>query len=241
MAMRYGMRRQDWASLATVTAGFLAIVGIFRGGLPWAGAWAVVAIGAGAAARRWSLRQPGPMPHLIRWVLFLPRGPHSADRLKSILRPRQGERVLEIGPGVGIHALPVGSSLAPDGLLEVLDVQKEMLDELMERAARAGIENIVATRGDGQRLPYPDRSFDAAYLVGVLGEIPDRVAALRELRRVLKPDGRLVVGETVIDPDFISLGRLRECASDVGLLFERKLGPGSCYFALFRPVGYAAG
>jgi len=45
--------------------------------------------------------------------------------------------------------------LAPDGLLEVLDVQKEMLDELMERAARAGIENIVATRATdrGFRIP----------------------------------------------------------------------------------------
>jgi len=60
--------------------------------------------------------------------------------------------------------------------------------------------NITPTRSDARELPYEDDSFDAAYLVAVLGEIPDQNAALRELARVLKPGGRLVVGELVGDP-----------------------------------------
>lgn len=234
--MRYGMRRQDWAFLAAIAAGVLAVAVALRGELAWAGAWAVAAICAGAAARAWSRKYPGPMPYLIRWVLLLPRGLQSAERLKVILQPRRGERVLEIGPGIGIHAVPIASSLRPDGVLEVFDVQQEMLDDLMRRAMRAGVDNIKAKQGDAQKLPYPDRIFDAAYLIGVLGEVPDEAAALRELRRVLKDDGRLVVGEIAADPDFISLRTLREKTADAGFVFEQKHGPGFVYFARFRPV-----
>jgi SAM-dependent methyltransferase len=118
--------------------------------------------------------------------------------------------MLEIGPGVGIYSLPSASQLAPGGSLDVFDVQQAMLDDVVRSARAAGIDNIVAQQGDAQKLPYQDQAFDAGYLVGVLGEIPDGGAALRELRRVLKPTGRLVVGEVIFDPDFVSFGSLVE-------------------------------
>jgi ubiquinone/menaquinone biosynthesis C-methylase UbiE len=49
-----------------------------------------------------------------------------------------------------------------------------MLDELMQRARRGGLTNLAATQGDARSLPYPDSSFDGAYLVTVFHEIPDR-------------------------------------------------------------------
>jgi ubiquinone/menaquinone biosynthesis C-methylase UbiE len=113
------------------------------------------------------------MPHFLRWVLFLPRGAHSPEALKGILDPRGGERILEIGAGVGIHALPVAAWLLPTGVLDALDIQQQMLHDLKRRAVKAGITNIVATRGDAQALPYPSHTFDAAYMIGTLGEIPD--------------------------------------------------------------------
>src|SRR5262249_51365762 len=155
------------------------------------------------AARRWSLRHRGPMPHSISWTLFLPRGPHSPRNLQRVLQAKPGERVLEIGPGVGIHSLPIASALRPDGVLDVLEGRRAMVDDLPRRAATAEITNIAPQRGDARLLPYADQTFDAAYLVTVLGEIPDEQAALRELRRVLKPGGRLVIGEFFLDPDFI--------------------------------------
>jgi ubiquinone/menaquinone biosynthesis C-methylase UbiE len=174
------------------------------------------------------------MPYALRWVLFLPRGPHATGRLLAVLAPRPGERLLEVGPGVGVQALPVARALEPSGVLEVLDVQQEMLDDLVRRARQAGVRNIVARRADARALPYPDESFDAAYLVGVLGEIPDGPAALRELRRVLKPGGRLVIGEAVIDPDYVAPGVLGRMAGDAGFAFERQAGPSLAYFARFR-------
>src|SRR5262249_52305711 len=154
----------------------------------------VVALGAVATARTWSQRYPGPMPHVGSWTLFVPRGPLSATRLCAVLKPGRGERVLEVGPGVGIYSLPMAAALAPFGPVDAVDVEAEMLADVRRRAERAGVRNIVTTRGDAQRLEYPDATFDAAYLVSVLGEIPDPSAALRELRRVLKPGARLIVG-----------------------------------------------
>lgn len=176
------------------------------------------------------------MPHWLHWVLRLPRGPHSPRCLIDLLSPRSGERILEVGPGIGIHSVPVASSLAPGGILDVLDVQQEMLDYVLRRAMRAGVTNISPGRGDANSLPYRDHVFDAAFLIAVLGEIPDEAGALRELHRVLKPSGRLVVGEVVIDPDFVPLPALKQKAVEAGFDLVRVTGPRASYLALLRPA-----
>jgi ubiquinone/menaquinone biosynthesis C-methylase UbiE len=66
-----------------------------------------------------------------------------------------------------------------------------LLDHTLSRARERDLQNITPTQGDARRLPYANASFDAAYLVAVLGEIPDQEAALRELARVHTPGGRL--------------------------------------------------
>lgn len=227
---------RGWVFSSGLAAWVLAGVMAFRGELLWAAVWAVFALGADVAGRVWSRRSPVPMPYFMRWVLLLPRGPHSPKKLERVLQPRSGERILEIGPGVGVHALPVASLLLPNGVLDVLDVQQDMLDNLARRAARSGLTNIVPRQGDAQKLPYPDRTFDAAYLIGVLGEIPDPVVALSELKRVLKPGGRLVISEILIDPDFISLPALQDKARGAGFVVERSAGPGFAYSAVLRPA-----
>ena len=118
--------------------------------------------------------------------------------------------------------------------LEVLDIQQEMLDHTVRRAHALGISNIVPRQGDAQALPYPNGHFDAAYLVATLGEVPDKERALRELRRVLKPGGRLVIGEGQPDPHMVSLDKLRMLADATGLTYEGRIGGSLGYFASFR-------
>ncbi len=221
---------------AELAAWLLALGLAIAARLRWAAVSVLVAAVAHAAGRLWSRQSPVPMPHFMRWILLVPRGAHSPARVRRLLEPRNGERILEIGPGVGTHALPIAAALRPGGVLDALDIQQEMLADLMRRAARHGLTNILPCQGDAGRLPYRDAAFDAAYLISVLGEIPDAPGALRELRRVLKPGGRLLLGEVLLDPDFISLPALRAMAGAAGFVFERQSGPRFSYGAVFRPA-----
>lgn len=228
------MKRQAWAFLASLGTTVMTITALARADLSWATGWGVASIALWLAARNWNRKSPKPFPYVLRWFLRLPRIGQSARQVKLILQPRRGERLLEVGPGIGTHALPVAAPLAPDGFLMVFDVQREMLNEIERRAAKAGITNIRSTQGDATRLPYVDRVFDGAYLIGVLGEIPDQDAALRELWRVLKPHGRLVIGEIFVDPDFSSLASVRGRMRRAGFVFRNKLGVAPAYLARFQ-------
>ena len=96
------------------------------------------------------------------------------------------------------------------------------------------VSNIVPRRGDAQALPHPHDHFDSAYLVATLGEVPDKGRALRELRRVLKRGGRLVVGEVLLDPHKVTFEELRRLTDAGGLDHERTLKGPLGYFAAFR-------
>jgi ubiquinone/menaquinone biosynthesis C-methylase UbiE len=97
-------------------------------------------------------------------------------------------------------------------------------------------ERLEVRRADARELPYPDDAFDGAYLVTVLGEVPDQDAALRELRRVLKPEGRVVVGELFGDPHMVTHAALRERAAAAGLQVERVLGGRLWHFTRLAPA-----
>lgn len=185
-------------------------------------------------AIRWR-KEPSAYPYRRgRTGLEMPRPPWiSRGRLRELLGPRPGERVLEVGPGTGYYALETARGIAPDGKLDILDVQQEMLDHTMRRASEYRIANITPTRGDAQALPYADETFDAGYLVATLGEVPDQETALHELRRVLKPGGRLVVGESLPDPHMVLFDSLLSRAEAAGFRFERRLGWKFGYFASF--------
>jgi ubiquinone/menaquinone biosynthesis C-methylase UbiE len=201
------------------------------------------ALGAGAAAvgvlgsALWWRKHPSACPYGQRFWVEAPHPLITRTRLREALAPRAGETVLEVGPGTGYYTLPVARWLGPGGTLHIFDLQQEMLDHTMRRARETGLENLVPRPGDARRLPYDDDMFDAAFLVATLGEVPDQDSALRELRRVLKPDGRLVVGELFGDPHMVRYTALRERAQRAGLRFERRVGPRLGYFGVLRAEG----
>jgi ubiquinone/menaquinone biosynthesis C-methylase UbiE len=199
-------------------------------------AGAVVSAGVVGAAVWWRVN-PSACPYGQRFWVEAPHPFITRARLRDALAPQPGETVLEVGPGTGYYTLAVASWLAPSGTLHIFDLQQEMLDHTMRSAREAGVTNIEPRQGDARRLPYPDASFDAAYLVAVLGEVPDQDAALHELRRVVKADGRIVVGELFGDPHMVGERSLRRCAAAAGLSFERRVGPRVGYFGVLRRQG----
>jgi len=186
-----------------------------------------------AGAALWWRKNPSACPYSQRFWVEAPHPLITRDRLREILEPKPGERILEVGPGTGYYTLDVAEWVKPDGQVDILDVQEEMLHHTMRRAEERGLANVTPTQGDATALPYEDAAFDAAFLVTVLGEIPDQDAALRELSRVLKPAGWLAIGELLGDPHYVRLAPMRLRAAAAGLAYERRVGSALGYFARF--------
>jgi SAM-dependent methyltransferase len=199
---------------------------------------AAVAVGGAAlGAGLWWRKHPSPCPYGLRVWVQVPHPIITRSRLKRVLEPRHGERILEIGPGTGYYTLDLAKWIGA-GELEILDIQPEMLEHTMGKARSRGRTNVSRTEADATHLPLGDGSFDAAVMVTTFGEIPDGDAALREVHRVLKPGGRLIVGEIAVgDPHFSRLNTLRERAEGAGLEFGGHSGIPLAYFVRFtKPV-----
>lgn len=185
------------------------------------------------AAALWWRKNPSACPYGQRFWVEVPHPVITRSRLREVLRPEQGERLLEVGVGTGYYSLDLAAWIAPSGIVELFDLQQEMLDHVMRSAAERGLGNLVPTRGDATALPYEDATMDAVVLTAVLGEIPDGDAALREIARVLRPGGRLIVGELFGDPHFTTYGSLRHRCEAAGLFLDGRSGSALAYFARF--------
>jgi ubiquinone/menaquinone biosynthesis C-methylase UbiE len=193
---------------------------------------AVAGLGTLAAALWWR-KNPSACPYSQKFWVEAPHPIITRERLRGVLAPQAGERILEIGPGTGYYTLDIAEWVGPQGTVEIFDIQQEFLDHTMLAAERRGLSNVVPTRGDATELPYEDDSIDAVVLTTVLGEIPDRAAALREIARVLRPGGRLVVGELFGDPHFTTFKSLLRQCGEVALHFGQRSGNWFGYFASF--------
>jgi ubiquinone/menaquinone biosynthesis C-methylase UbiE len=193
------------------------------------------AAAATLAAALWWRKNPSACPYGQRFWVEAPHPIITRERLRSVLRPEPGERLLEIGVGTGYYSLDLAEWVGPEGTLELFDLQRVFLDHVIRAAGERGLQNLVPTQGDATDLPYEDASIDAVILTAVLGEIPDSTAALREIHRVLKPDGRLVVGELFGDPHFTTRSRLGRLGAEAGLPLTALSGNWFGYFAHLTP------
>jgi Protein-L-isoaspartate(D-aspartate) O-methyltransferase (PCMT) len=89
-------------------------------------------------AMLWWRRHPSACPYSQRFWLASPHPLITRARLREILEPQLGERILEIGPGTGYYALPLAEWIGPNGRLDILDVQQAMLDDTMPPRQQTG-------------------------------------------------------------------------------------------------------
>lgn len=169
------------------------------------------------ASRRYTL----PCPVWMKWLLDPPSpGGVSARTQKTIglLDVRPGMSVLDAGCGPGRLTIPIAHNVGPGGEVTAMDLQDGMLREVQDRARLANYNNIRFLRaGIGKgKLEYGQ--FDRAVLITVLGEIPDREAALREIFKALKPGGILLVEETIRDPHFQTRSTVTRLARAAGFI-----------------------
>ena len=135
-----------------------------------------------------------------------------------------GMRVLDVGCGPGRITLPAAQRVGANGDVVALDIQAAMLQRLQEKLEARNVTNVRllhAAAGEGKTEP---ESFDRALLVTVLGEIPNKAAALCEIYRALKPGGILSITELFPDPDMQTPRAIRRLAWETGFTVEGKTG-----------------
>ncbi len=116
--------------------------------------------------------------------------PAQAELLARAL-PAPGERVLDVACGTGLIAVPAARAVGPRGRVMGVDISERMVQATLQCAQARQLHHVSAARMDAEQLRLPDAAFDVALCAFGLMYLPEPEQALRELRRVLRPGGRL--------------------------------------------------
>jgi len=118
-----------------------------------------------------------------------------------------GETVVDLGSGAGIDALIAARAVGPQGRVIGVDMTPEMLAAARANAAKAGVDHVEFREGRLERLPVDDATVDAVTSNCVINLVPDKRAVFAEIARILRPGGRLVVSDIVLDGELPAIVR----------------------------------
>ena len=120
-----------------------------------------------------------------------PKSRHYAAALVDLVAPGKGAQVLDIATGTGVVAVAAAQRVGPTGKVIATDFVAEWAPYVAESAAEAGVTNVTFEVMSAEALALPDAAFDVVLCQFGLMFVPDKLLALREMRRVLKPGGTL--------------------------------------------------
>ena len=176
----------------------------------------LVAIVWRLASRRSSI----PCPSWLAWLVESDNPfekNYDAGSIVERLKLRPGMRVLDAGCGPGRVTIPLARAVGEHGEVVAIDIQSRMLRRAKAKAERAGMKNVKFLELAVEAGNLGSEEFDRAILVTVLGEIPNREAALREICRALKPEGILSITEILMDPHYQSRKTILRLAAAAGM------------------------
>jgi len=164
-------------------------------------AYAHIDAGAGrpAAERLYSEEELTALPSgAVDWALGV-GNPVSHAELKP------GEIVLDVGCGAGLDSLLAARAVGPSGHVTGLDLLEEMCERGRTHAREAGVDAWTKfVQGEMEDIPLPDASVDVVISNGVINLSPRKSRVLAEIRRVLRPDGRLAVADLTVNDELPS-------------------------------------
>ena len=116
-----------------------------------------------------------------------------AEALVSLVAPQEGARVLDVATGPGVAAVEAAKRVGPAGSVTATDLVPAWAPYVARMASEAGVDNVSFAAMPAEALAFPDATFDAVFCQFGLMFMPNPLAALREMRRVLRPGGKLGV------------------------------------------------
>jgi len=111
---------------------------------------------------------------------------------------KEGETVVDLGSGAGFDAFLAARKVGPKGKVIGVDMTAEMVAKATESARKGNCQNVLFKVGEIEHLPLEDDSIDVAISNCVVNHCPDKLAAFKEIRRCLKPKGRIVIADLVV-------------------------------------------
>lgn len=157
-------------------------------------------------------------PASLSWLVENPymNAVSGPDKVFQRLRLEKGMKLLDVGSGPGRLALPAAKLVGKSGEVVALDLQSKMLKKLSVRAEDMELTNIRIINACAGKGKIDKDYFDRALLVTVLGEIPNKHEALREIYNSLKEGGILSITEVIPDPHYTTIKRVRTLCHDAG-------------------------
>ena len=188
-----------------------------------------------------SRRRTVPCPVWLRWLVELDNPFTKTNRAAFIVETlllSSGMTALDAGCGPGRLTVPLARSVGAAGRVVALDIQAGMLARAKTKVEAVGLTNVEFIAGALGEGRLPANHFDRAVLVTVLGEIPNRATALKELFNTLKPGGLLAIVEVIFDPHFQSRGTVASLAFSTGFRERAFFGNSLAYVIHFeKPNG----
>ena len=168
-----------------------------------------------------SVRASIPCPTWLSWLVELDNPflkNNSAREIILHLSLRSGMKVLDFGCGPGRLSIPIARQIGPSGTVTAFDIQAGMLERVRVKADNENLGNIQFLQGAAGEGKLGKNEYDRVLLVTVLGEIPDKTTALKEIFESLKPSGFLSITEVIADPHFQTRKNVLAVANSVGFV-----------------------
>ncbi len=198
------------------------------------------AVGAQIGGRIAHRNRPRPYPAPLRNLLDHPARMRYRDPVATLgpfgLGP--GETVLDLGCGTGVFTVEMARQVGRRGRVHAVDIQASMVKAARARVESAGFASRVSFHHCGAyRLPLESDSVDAAVAIASLSEMPQPLFAMEELRRVLRPGGRVAVSEELPHTGYARQRTIRHWLQEAGFRYGGRRGTPFCYSLIYFTDG----